>query len=513
MNAKLVRAITLLLGVCLLLAGMSTFPTSVQAHSKESSSQAIDAYVASRMEAAHIPGLSLAVVKGDQIAYLKGYGDADPSGHPVTPQTPFIIGSISKTFTALALMQLVEAGKVDVDAPVQRYLPWFSLADSHASARITVRNLLNQTSGIPQLQDTMLWTDLDGGALERAVRSMKTAELSRPIGTFGYSNANYQILGLIVQHVSGESYEDYVRQHIFTPLDMRTSFASQDEAQQHGMASGYHWWFGFPVPAPLPFNRAQVPAGYLISSAQDMAHYLIAQMNGGYYQDRSVLSPAGIAFLHTPSAKGEYGIGWETAHLNGRTLMNHDGGVANFQTSLFFDPKERVGVYIAANVMNALDAFSSPPGSVVLDGITARALAESVLSLTTNQPLPDQGAGIERLSLIFDLIVLALTALLIVSLARIHRRYHRLAQRKIDQRSDLVWRSSLIAASHFIWPAVVLYLTLGLPDWKMLLLFQPDAGYWLLAVGAVVFLKGCLELALLWRVFSQSHQSQTLQPA
>ncbi|MGE5334920.1 MAG: serine hydrolase domain-containing protein, partial [Nitrososphaerota archaeon] len=161
MNAKLVRAITLLLGACLLLAGMSTFPINVQARSNESSSQAIDAYIASRMQAAHIPGLSLAVVKGDQIAYLKGYGHADPSGHPVTPQTPFIIGSISKTFTALALMQLVEAGKVDVDAPVQRYLPWFSLADSHASARITVRNLLNQTSGIPQLQDSMLWTDLD----------------------------------------------------------------------------------------------------------------------------------------------------------------------------------------------------------------------------------------------------------------------------------------------------------------------------------------------------------------
>ena len=87
------------------------------------------------METAHIPGLSIAIVKGDQIVYRKGYGQADPSGRPVTPHTPFIIGSISKTFTALAVMQLVESGKVELDAPVQRYLPWFRVADPQASAQ------------------------------------------------------------------------------------------------------------------------------------------------------------------------------------------------------------------------------------------------------------------------------------------------------------------------------------------------------------------------------------------
>ena len=105
---------------------------------------------------ARIPGLALAIVRGDQIVYLKGYGRADASGRPVTPQTPFLIGSITKSFTALAVMQLVEAGTVDLDAPVQRYIPWFRVADPRASAQITVRHLLTMTSGLPQSYETQL---------------------------------------------------------------------------------------------------------------------------------------------------------------------------------------------------------------------------------------------------------------------------------------------------------------------------------------------------------------------
>ncbi|MGZ3603256.1 MAG: serine hydrolase domain-containing protein, partial [Ktedonobacterales bacterium] len=153
MNAKYVRAIAFTVGTCLVLGGLGAFRMSrrsVRADSAPGDFNAVDDYITARMETAHIPGLSVAIVKGDQIVYLKGYGQADSSGRQVTPQTPFIIGSISKTFTALAVMQLVESGKVELDAPVQRYLPWFRVADPQASAQITVRSLLNHTSGLPQ---------------------------------------------------------------------------------------------------------------------------------------------------------------------------------------------------------------------------------------------------------------------------------------------------------------------------------------------------------------------------
>lgn len=461
----------------------------------------IDEYITTQMRAARIPGLALAIVKGDQIVYLKGYGRADPSGRPVTPQTSFLIGSVTKAFTALAVMQLVEAGKVALDAPVQHYIPWFRVADGQASTRITVRHLLTQTSGLPQRYETQLWTAQDDGALERVVRSLETAQLSRPPGeSFGYSNANYETLGLIVQVVSGQSYEEYVKQHIFAPLDMHNSFVSQEEALRHGMATGHRWWFGIPVPATLPYNRASLPAGYIISSAEDMAHFLIAQMNGGRYRDSSVLSPDGIALTHTEPAPNTYAMGWESLRVNGRTLINHDGGVANFQCSVFFDPEARVGVFVAANVMSLLDAFSTPHGSTPLDGITTRGIANSVLSLATGQPLPEQGPGNKRLYLIFDLVLLALTIVLVISLARIPGRYQRIAQRGIARWSALVRHAGLTAGLHFAWPLVLLYLALKVPAWKVIVMFEPGLGYWLEAVAGVLCLKGVLELALARRV-------------
>src|SRR5215472_18989294 len=145
----------------------------------------IDAFVSSQMQAQRIPGLSLGIVQGDQIVHLHGFGAADATGRQVTPQTPFIIGSMSKSFTALAVMQLVEAGKVDLDAPVQRYLPWFRVADPQASAQMTVHQLLNQTSGLPSSPGWASLADFDSspGAGERQARALATLRLTRPVGS------------------------------------------------------------------------------------------------------------------------------------------------------------------------------------------------------------------------------------------------------------------------------------------------------------------------------------------
>ena len=240
------------------------------------------------MKVQRIPGLALGIVRDDRIAYVRGFGKADDSGRPVTPRTPFIIGSLSKSFTAMAIMQLVEAGKVELDAPVQRYLPWFRVADEDASRAITVRHLLNQTSGLSTKTGRSFQGngDTSDAALERTVRKLRTVELTAPVGKkHQYSTINYSVLGLIVQAVSGRSYESYVQTKILDPLQMRDSFTSQAAAEQHGLATGYHYWFGRPRAAELPYNRGLIPAGYLISSAADMTHYLLAQLNGGRYHE------------------------------------------------------------------------------------------------------------------------------------------------------------------------------------------------------------------------------------
>src|SRR5215203_4102085 len=140
----------------------------------------IDAHIEGQMERLNIPGVALAIVEGDEIAHLRGFGRARPGGEEPTPHTPFIIGSLTKSFTALAVMQLVEAGKVELDAPVQRYLPWFRVADPRASVQITVRHLLNQTSGLPQLSGLRPLVDFDDspGATERQARALSTLVLS-----------------------------------------------------------------------------------------------------------------------------------------------------------------------------------------------------------------------------------------------------------------------------------------------------------------------------------------------
>src|SRR5690606_25111772 len=128
-------------------------------------------------------------------------------------------------------------------------------------------------------------------------------------------------------------------------------------------AMGHRWWFGYPIPALLPFSRANLPAGFAISSAEDMAHYMIAQLNGGQYQDNTVLSPEGIALMQAEPPPGTYGMGWESVRIDGRRLVNFDGATGNFQASVFLDPESRVGVFVAANAMSALDGLSSSRSS------------------------------------------------------------------------------------------------------------------------------------------------------
>jgi CubicO group peptidase (beta-lactamase class C family) len=351
----------------------------------------IDAYIEARMRAGHIPGLALGVVRGDQVVYLKGYGVAGPDGRAVTPQTPFILGSTSKSFTALAVMQLVEAGKIDLDAPVTRYLPWFRTADEAASARITVRHLLHQNSGLPVYEGLEgLWeNDQSDTALEHGVRQLARVRLSHPAGqTYEYANENYTILGLIIQAVSATSYEEYVQSSIFAPLDMRQSAASITEPAVKDLASGYRSWFSWPVAFDAPYPRRMTPAGFLISSAEDMSHYLNAHLNGGRYGESRVLSPEGIATLHTPGARmspsSAYGMGWAIHNHAEGTTLEHNGDVSNFHSNMLLLPDQQIGVVILTNVGGVNNAAAM---NIPIEGVAALLLGDS-LSESVDPP-PD----------------------------------------------------------------------------------------------------------------------------
>jgi CubicO group peptidase (beta-lactamase class C family) len=267
------------------------------------------------------------------------------------------------------VMQLVEAGKVELDAPVQRYLPWFRIADTQASAEMTVRHLLNQTSGLPILPSELALGDLDDrpDATERQVRALSTLKITRPVGSkCEYSNLNYNVLGLIVEAASGELYAKYIQNHIFNPLAMRHSYTSKVAAQRDGLAVGHRHWFSLPFPVPdMPVAVGSLPSGLLISSAEDMAHYLIAHLNEGRYGDAQILSGAGIDEVHRGVAEyitwgisgGWYGMGWFDIDMGQTKTFSHGGNVPDFSAFMSLVPEQKRGVILLANA----DPYGLPP--------------------------------------------------------------------------------------------------------------------------------------------------------
>jgi CubicO group peptidase (beta-lactamase class C family) len=337
-------------------------PTAAQQSCPHGAYDVLDAYLEQQMRLLNIPGVSLAVVEGDQVTHLRSFGKARPGGEAPSAQTPFLIGSLTKSFTALAVMQLVEAGKIELDVPVQRYLPWFRVADPQASAQITVRHLLNHTSGLPTSSGWAPLADFDArpGACERQARALATLKLAHlPGATHAYSNANYNLLGLIIEAASGEPYEAYVKSHLFAPLDMRHSYTAQAEAKQDGLAVGHQYWFWRPFAVPnLATPRGSLPSGQIISSAEDMAHYLIAHLNEGRYGDAQLLSPEGIAELHHGSAPvyfgdkliSQYGMGWYEEQRDQVKIVWHAGTVPDFASFMALLPAHKKGIVLLINV-------------------------------------------------------------------------------------------------------------------------------------------------------------------
>ena len=375
----------------------------------------IDAYIEKEMRDVHIPGLALGIVHNDEVVHLRGFGEAGPDGRAVTAQTPFILASVSKSFTALASMQLVESRQIDLDAPVRRYLPAFRVADEAASARITIRHLLHHTSGLPEDSafGPMLSNDIRDQALNGRVRALENVQLAHGVGeVFEYTDANYDVLGLIVQTVSGQSYESYLAEQVFAPLGMSHSSTNQADAQRDGLATGHRSWFGYPRPFEAPYSRAAMPSSYLISSAEDLTHFLRMQLNGGQYQGRSVVSPEGIATMHQPAVREGtkdifYGMGWESRSVDGVPVVRHDGTNANFYADLALDLQNRWGVVILTNF-----------DSLNLNGGRLQGLSSGVVNLLHGQPPPEIPMPHHPLLASATLLVAVVTVLMLIGIGR-----------------------------------------------------------------------------------------------
>jgi CubicO group peptidase (beta-lactamase class C family) len=342
-----------------------------QAQSSQFSSVEIDQYIQKEMTQKGVPGLAIAIVSGQQIVYSRGYGYASLNTRsPVTPQTIFDLASCSKSFTALATLILWHEGLIDLDKPLVHYIPEFRLADGDYS-KITIRQLLQQTSGLHgDVADPVLY---HGGsnAFSELISAMSKAHLANPPGSvFEYANSNYALLGALVERVSGIQFEDFVQEYIFAPLAMQNSTCKPDVAAQHERASGHQLLLGKVVARDVPVYRSAIPAGWIMSSAEDMGRWLIANLNDGLIDRKQVIPAELIETMHTTGLtfteddkEAGYGMGWFTGFTeNNEPVLWHGGDTTNFLSEMILLPEQKLGIAMLVNGQTCQNAHEIATG-------------------------------------------------------------------------------------------------------------------------------------------------------
>lgn len=353
----------------------------------------IDAFVESERQASGIPGIALAIVHTGSPAHVRGYGH-DGRGNAISADTPFPIGSLTKSFTALLVRQAIDAAQLDADAPVQRYLPWFRVADADASARITLRHLLNQTSGFSRDDGIAPLVQDSSASVEDLARGLATVALNRPVGErFEYSNLNFLLLGAVLQAVSGRSWQALVQTQVFRPLQMMRSYTDHDAGRQAGMTAVHRMWFGLPVAQRVGLLPGFAPAGSLVSSAGDMSRYLAMLLAEGAGPAGQVVSQQGVAQMLAPAAplrrfklgatdfEFRYGEGWLAGPFGAATDARwHQGALAPFEAWMVLLPDSKQAVVLLINANSELP-FNG------VDAVTSR-LPLGVVNLLRGQPVP-----------------------------------------------------------------------------------------------------------------------------
>jgi CubicO group peptidase (beta-lactamase class C family) len=316
-----------------------------------------------------VPGVVVAVVQDDKVILLKGYGYRDIEKKlPVTPDTLFAIGSITKSFTVTALGMEMDEGKVDWDKPVRDYLPTFKMFDPVLTEQMMIRDLITHRSGLPR--HDMVWYSSDFSR-EDIIRRLQYLEPNKPLrSTFQYNNLMFMTAGYIAGLLNGKSWEDTIRDRILSPLEMNsTNFSLKDSQSSADFALPYRK--GNDVKAEvkrMPFDEqcpdrcAIGPAGEINSTAADMSRYVRFHLNKGKLQGKALLSENNVIQMQTPQmvlqgrpeypeeSEASYGMGFFISQYRGHKRVEHGGNLDGFSSELAFLPNDGIGVIVLTNL-------------------------------------------------------------------------------------------------------------------------------------------------------------------
>jgi CubicO group peptidase (beta-lactamase class C family)/D-alanyl-D-alanine dipeptidase len=344
----------------------------------------LDHFIAREVAAKGLPALSIALVDNQTIIWAKGFGHANPKDKvPATADTVYRVGSVSKLFTDIGVMQLVEQGVLDLDAPVTTYLLEFKPANPTGKP-ITLRQLMAHRSGLVREPPVGHYFDPTKPSLAQTVRSLNDTELVYPPeARTKYSNAGVSVVGYVLERSQKEPFARYLKRRLLEPLGLEKSSFEATPDVMKDLASASMWTYHGSVFDAPTFSLGMAPAGNMYATVTDLGRFLSVLFAGGQGPAGPILKPAALEQMWTPQfakpgEKSGFGIGFHITELEGRKCVGHSGAVYGFATELSALPKEKLGVAVVTT-MDCANAVTKHIGDIALS---------HMLAVCESRPLP-----------------------------------------------------------------------------------------------------------------------------
>jgi len=350
--------------IIFLIVLITTTTAFAAADTSEKLREKLDQVIRQYQKVHQVPGIAVGVLKDNKIIYAKGFGVRNlETKKPVTTRSLFHMASVSKPFVATAIMQLVEKGKVKLEGKLVDYLPYFKIDDKRYKV-ITIEQMLRHVSGIPDVEDYE-WDNpqYDDGAAERYIRSLKKEKLiAAPGEKFSYSNMAFDILADVIARRSGMTFEAYMKENIFKPLEMKNSTFYKPDVPEE-LATSPHVISDrvnniISVSKIYPYNRSHAPSSTLHSNVMDMMNWAIVNLNKGAFKNNRILQPATHELMWKPQTETNWetyrpykqvGLSWFISKYKGHQTINHGGGDVGYRTFFLLLPEQSTAIVTMGN--------------------------------------------------------------------------------------------------------------------------------------------------------------------
>ncbi len=363
----------------------SPLPLWAQATPDPAIIQDLDAFIARAMATDVTPGLAVAVVRGSDVIYAKGFGFADKErGRRATADTQFYIASTTKSFTALAAVLLASRGVIDLDAPLSRALPGAKLHPQLSADQITLRDLLTHTHGIMPGGPVDIRTAFTGEFTNEQLLDLLRFHAPAPAGrAFAYSNLGYNVFSMVLDNEFKEGWKQVLQREVFDPLGMRSTTAWMSKSDPNRLAQPYELRASGPqrVDYAKRDENMQAAGGH-VSTANDLARYLVAHLNGGRISGRQALPEAAVKLTHRQQVGQNrdygsfhgfgWGLGWDLATYDADTVLQRSGGFQGFHSHVSFMPERGIGVVVLANGGGASSLVADVVATYAYDRMLAK---------------------------------------------------------------------------------------------------------------------------------------------